>query len=90
MQGLSFRLNFDKAQTGQLIVPATVDIEAVRAFISMGLLQILQTSFSQPLGLSISVDFARLAAGFDDNWPFCGADGLQGNPLPAASSVRSG
>ena len=51
LQGLSFAY-FDKAQTGQLMSRATVDIEAVRAFISMGLLQILQTAF-----LSIGISY---------------------------------
>ena len=61
LQGLSFAY-FDKAQTGQLMSRATVDIEAVRAFISMGLLQILQTVFLT-IGISyllISLDW-RLA-----------------------------
>ena len=61
LQGLSFAY-FDKAQTGQLMSRATVDIEAVRAFISMGLLQILQTAFLT-IGISyllISLDW-RLA-----------------------------
>ncbi len=61
LQGLSFAY-FDKAQTGQLMSRATVDIEAVRAFISMGLLQILQTAFLT-VGISyllISLDW-RLA-----------------------------
>ena len=44
LQGLSFAY-FDKAQTGQLMSRATVDIEAVRTFISMGLLQLFQTVF---------------------------------------------
>jgi ATP-binding cassette subfamily B protein len=44
LQGLSFAY-FDKAQTGQLMSRATVDIEAVRTFISQGLLQIFQTVF---------------------------------------------
>jgi len=52
LQGLSFAY-FDKAQTGQLMSRATVDIEAVRAFISMGLLQILQTAFLT-VGISCS------------------------------------
>ena len=61
LQSLSFAY-FDKAQTGQLMSRATVDIEAVRAFISMGLLQILQTAFLT-VGISwllISLDW-RLA-----------------------------
>jgi ATP-binding cassette subfamily B protein len=61
LQGLSFAY-FDKAQTGQLMSRATIDIEAVRAFISMGLLQILQTAFLT-IGISyllISLDW-RLA-----------------------------
>jgi ATP-binding cassette subfamily B protein len=61
LQGLSFAY-YDKAQTGQLMSRATVDIEAVRAFISMGLLQILQTAFLT-VGISwllISLDW-RLA-----------------------------
>jgi len=61
LQGLSFAY-FDKAQTGQLMSRATIDIEAVRAFISMGLLQILQTVFLT-IGISyllISLDW-RLA-----------------------------
>ena len=61
LQSLSFAY-FDKAQTGQLMSRATVDIEAVRAFISMGLLQILQTAFLT-IGISyllISLDW-RLA-----------------------------
>jgi len=61
LQGLSFAY-FDKAQTGQLMSRATVDIEAVRTFISMGLLQILQTTFLT-VGISwllISLDW-RLA-----------------------------
>jgi ATP-binding cassette subfamily B protein len=61
LQGLSFAY-YDKAQTGQLMSRATVDIEAVRAFISMGLLQILQTTFLT-VGISwllISLDW-RLA-----------------------------
>jgi len=44
LQSLSFAY-FDKAQTGQLMSRATVDIEAVRTFISMGLLQLFQTVF---------------------------------------------
>ena len=44
LQGLSFAY-FDKAQTGQLMSRATVDIEAVRTFISQGLLQLFQTIF---------------------------------------------
>jgi ABC-type multidrug transport system fused ATPase/permease subunit len=44
LQGLSFAY-YDKAQTGQLMSRATVDIEAVRNFISQGLLQLLQTVF---------------------------------------------
>jgi ABC-type multidrug transport system fused ATPase/permease subunit len=44
LQGMSFAY-FDKAQTGQLMSRATVDIEAVRTFISMGLLQLFQTAF---------------------------------------------
>jgi ATP-binding cassette subfamily B protein len=44
LQGLSF-VYFDKAQTGQLMSRATVDIEAVRTFISQGLLQLFQTAF---------------------------------------------
>ena len=61
LQSLSFAY-FDKAQTGQLMSRATVDIEAVRTFISMGLLQILQTTFLT-VGISwllISLDW-RLA-----------------------------
>ena len=61
LQGLSFAY-FDKAHTGQLMSRATIDIEAVRAFISMGLLQILQTVFLT-IGISyllISLDW-RLA-----------------------------
>ena len=44
LQGLSFAY-FDKAQTGQLMSRATVDIEAVRTFISQALLQLFQTIF---------------------------------------------
>lgn len=44
LQGLSFAY-FDNAQTGQLMSRATVDIEAVRTFISQGLLQLFQTIF---------------------------------------------
>jgi ABC-type multidrug transport system fused ATPase/permease subunit len=44
LQRLSFAY-FDKAQTGQLMSRATLDIEAVRIFISQGLLQLLQTLF---------------------------------------------
>ncbi len=61
LQSLSFAY-FDKAQTGQLMSRATVDIEATRIFISMGLLQILQTTFLT-VGISwllISLDW-RLA-----------------------------
>ena len=61
LQGLSFAY-FDKAQTGQLMSRATVDIEAVRTFIAMGLLQIFQTLFLA-VGISyllISLDW-RLA-----------------------------
>ncbi len=61
LQGLSFAY-FDKAQTGQLLSRATVDIEAVRTFIAMGLLQIFQTLFLA-VGISyllISLDW-RLA-----------------------------
>ncbi len=56
LQGLSFAY-FDKAQTGQLMSRATVDIEAVRTFISMGLLQMFQTIFSDDRCL-LSSDFA--------------------------------
>ncbi len=61
LQGLSFAY-FDNAQTGQLMSRATVDIEAVRTFISMGLLQMFQTIFLM-IGVSyllISLDW-RLA-----------------------------
>ena len=61
LQGLSFAF-FDKAQTGQLMSRATVDIEAVRTFISQGLLQLFQTTFLM-LGVSymlITLDW-RLA-----------------------------
>ena len=61
LQSLSFAY-FDKAQTGHLMSRATVDIEATRIFISMGLLQILQTTFLT-VGISwllISLDW-RLA-----------------------------
>ena len=44
LQKLSFSY-YDKAQTGQLMSRATVDIEAVRTFLSLGLLQLLQTVF---------------------------------------------
>ena len=44
LQKLSFAY-YDKAQTGQLMSRATVDIEAVRTFVSQGLLQIVQTAF---------------------------------------------
>jgi ATP-binding cassette subfamily B protein len=42
LQRLSFAY-YDKAQTGQLMSRATVDIEAVRMFLGQGLLTILQT-----------------------------------------------
>jgi ABC-type multidrug transport system fused ATPase/permease subunit len=42
LQGLSFAY-YDRAQTGQLMSRATVDIEAVRMFLSMGLLNLFQT-----------------------------------------------
>lgn len=42
LQKLSFAY-YDGTQTGQLMSRATVDIEAVRSFISQGLLQLLQT-----------------------------------------------
>jgi ABC-type multidrug transport system fused ATPase/permease subunit len=42
LQGLSFAYH-DKAQTGQLMSRATVDIEAVRMFLSEGFLNIIQT-----------------------------------------------
>ena len=44
LQKLSFAY-YDKNQTGQLMSRATVDIEAVRTFLSQGLLQLLQTVF---------------------------------------------
>ena len=44
LQKLSFAYH-DKAQTGQLMSRATVDIEAVRMFMSMGLLSLIQTVF---------------------------------------------
>ena len=56
LQGLSFAY-FDKAQTGQLMSRATVDIEAVRTFISQGLLQLFQTVFLVA-GYQLSSDFA--------------------------------
>ncbi len=43
LQRLSFAY-YDKAQTGQLMSRATVDIEAVRMFLGQGLLTILQTA----------------------------------------------
>ncbi len=55
LQSLSFAY-FDKAQTGQLMSRATVDIEATRVFISMGLLQILQTTF-----LTVGISWLLLA-----------------------------
>ena len=42
LQRLSFAY-YDKAQTGQLMSRATVDVEAVRMFFGMGLLGITQT-----------------------------------------------
>jgi len=42
LQKLSFAY-YDKAQTGQLMSRATVDIEAVRMFLSEGLLNVIQT-----------------------------------------------
>ncbi len=42
LQRLSFAY-YDSAQTGQLMSRATVDIEAVRMFLSMGVLSIVQT-----------------------------------------------
>jgi ATP-binding cassette subfamily B protein len=42
LQKLSFAYH-DKAQTGQLMSRATVDIEAVRMFLAMGLLSVIQT-----------------------------------------------
>ena len=61
LQGLSFAY-FDKSQTGQLMSRATVDIEAVRTFISQGLLQLLQTLLMMVgiIYLLISLDW-RLA-----------------------------
>ncbi len=44
IQRLSFAFH-DKSQTGQLMSRATVDIEAVRMFLAMGLLGLLQTVF---------------------------------------------
>ncbi len=44
LQRMSFAY-YDKAQTGQLMSRATVDIEAVRMFTSEGLLNIFQTAF---------------------------------------------
>jgi ABC-type multidrug transport system fused ATPase/permease subunit len=43
LQKLSFAY-YDKAQTGQLMSRATVDIEATRTFVSQGLLQMIQTA----------------------------------------------
>ncbi len=55
LQNLSLAY-YDRAQTGQLMSRATVDIEAVRNFISQGLLQILQIVF-----LLIGVCYVLLA-----------------------------
>jgi len=85
--GLSFAY-FDKAQTGQLMSRATIDIEAVRAFISMGLLQILQTVFLT-IGISyllISLDW-RLAL---MTLAFVPLMAYRGPSLPAVVSVRFG
>jgi len=61
LQSLSFAY-FDKSQTGQLMSRATVDIEAVRTFISQGLLQLLQTLFMMVgiIALLVNLDW-RLA-----------------------------
>jgi len=61
LQKLSFAF-YDKAQTAQLMSRATVDVEAVRTFLSVGLLTLLQTTFLT-LGIAyllISMDW-RLA-----------------------------
>ena len=55
LQRMSFAY-FDRVQTGQLMSRATVDIEAVRTFISMGLLQMFQTIF-----LMIGVSYLLLS-----------------------------
>ncbi len=58
LQKLSFAYH-DKAQTGQLMSRATVDIEAVRMFLAMGLLSVIQIAL-----MIIGITWMMLAA----NW----------------------
>ncbi len=58
LQKLSFAYH-DKAQTGQLMSRATVDIEAVRMFLAMGFLSIIQVAL-----LTVGIAFVMIAA----NW----------------------
>jgi len=58
LQKLSFAYH-DKAQTGQLMSRATVDIEAVRMFLAMGLLSIFQIVL-----LTVGIAYVMIAA----NW----------------------
>src|SRR3972149_6630869 len=58
LQKLSFAYH-DKSQTGQLMSRATVDIEAVRMFLAMGLLSVFQTAI-----LVIGIAYLLM----DKNW----------------------